>query len=95
VPSLTVVLNGYKALPEAKPKIDVVPSLYLAVALSKNPGEEERAIRVFKETIDNIYSKNIGEMPVKNLLWARANAARLFRQLNRVPEAEEQEEIIR
>jgi hypothetical protein len=70
-----------------------VPTLYFAVALSKKPGEEEHALREFQ---DGLNHTAIGpDAPVKNLLWAKSNMARLLRHLNRVSQAEEQEEFIR
>jgi len=90
--ALRVVLEGYNRI-YGGPAKDPVPILYFAVALSKTPGEEERALREFQDGLSNIA---IGpEAPVKNLLWAKSNLARLLRHLNRVPEAEEQEKFIR
>ncbi|KAF8964381.1 hypothetical protein BDZ97DRAFT_1919066 [Flammula alnicola] len=48
---LTAVVEAYKR--QHGGKVDVVPSLYLGVALSRNPGDEERAIRTFKDALRN------------------------------------------
>jgi len=88
---LTVVLSTFRTI-YGNQKVDVVPNLYLAVALSKTAGEEARALEAYKLATDNINSLNI---PKKNLIWAMANIAHLFRRLNRIPEAEEQERLAR
>ncbi|KIM43155.1 hypothetical protein M413DRAFT_55154, partial [Hebeloma cylindrosporum] len=89
---LRVVLEGYNRI-YGGPAKDAVPILYFAVALSKTPGEEERALREFHDGLSHI---DIGpDAPVKNLLWAKSNLARLLRRLNRVTQAEEQEAFAR
>lgn len=66
--------------------------LYLAVALHKQLGKEEEALKLFQDaydhapTIDSAY---------KTQLWSRACLSRLYRRLGKVKEAEEQEEMIR
>lgn len=90
---LTVVLNAYRTFNGDK-KVDVVPNLYLAVALSKVAGEETRAIETYKLAVDNLHSGPL-KKPQKNLIWAMANMAHLFRRLDRIPEAEEQEKLAR
>ena len=76
---LTVVLNTYRTI--YGNKVDIVPNLYLAVALSKTAGEEARALETYKLATDNLYSVNT-VTPQKNLIWAMANMAHLFRRLN-------------
>lgn len=76
---LTVVLNTYRTI--YGNKVDIVPNLYLAVALSKTAGEEARALETYKLATDNFYSVNT-VTPQKNLIWAMANMAHLFRRLN-------------
>lgn len=92
---VTVVLNTFRTFNGNK--VDIVPSLYLAVALSKTVGEEARALETYKLVTDNLYSSNTAtpQTPQKNLIWAMANIAHLFRRLNRIPEAEEQERLAR
>jgi len=70
-----------------------MPGLYLAVALSRNTGDEERAIRTFNEVIEHL--NDIPQRPQKNLLWARANMARLYRSMGRIADAEKQERLCR
>lgn len=89
---VTVVLNTYRTI--YGDKVDIVPNLYLAVALSKTVGEEARALEMYKLATDNLYSSNT-VTPRKNLIWAMANMAHLFRRLDRIPEAEEQERLAR
>ena len=89
---LTVVLNTFRTLNRSQ--VDIIPNLYLAVALSKTAGEEARALETYKLVTDNLYSPNT-TTPHKNLVWAMANIAHLFRRLNRIPEAEEQERLAR
>lgn len=71
--------------------VDVVPTLFLAVSLSRIDGEEERALQTFKQA----FLKIRPDIPPLNIIWARANKARLLRQLNRIPEAELEEKFTR
>ena len=48
---VTVVLNTYRTI--YGDKVDIVPNLYLAVALSKTVGEEACALEMYKLAIDN------------------------------------------
>jgi hypothetical protein len=72
-------------------EVDVVPMLYLAVALHKQPGQEEAAIRHFQAAY--AYAPAIS-MQYHTQLWSRACFSRLLRRLGRVEEAKEQEELI-
>jgi hypothetical protein len=69
---LTVVLNAFRTFNGNR--VDIVPNLYLAVALSKIAGEEARALETYKLATDNLYSPNTTN-PQKNLIWAMANIA--------------------
>ena len=88
---LTVVISTYRTI-YGDQNVDVVPNLYLAVALSKTPGEEARALQVYMLATNNINPRNT---PKKNMIWAMANIAHLFRRLDRIQEAEEQERLAR
>ncbi|KAJ3503904.1 hypothetical protein NLJ89_g8224 [Agrocybe chaxingu] len=74
-------------------KTAVIPMLFLGVALSRHEGEEERSIRAFTEAFSNL--GDIPKMPEKNLIWARANMARMLRRMNRIEEASQQEKLTR
>ncbi|EDR13681.1 uncharacterized protein LACBIDRAFT_308926 [Laccaria bicolor S238N-H82] len=67
--------------------------LYLGVALSKNPGQEERAIKIFQEALDNLDKATY--MPHRGLIWARAYFSRTLRKKGRVKAAKKQEKLIR
>lgn len=71
----------------------ITPTLYLGVALSRVEGEENRAISVFNEGLANLF--NGPDPPDHNLLWARANYARMLRRISKIKEAEEQERFTR
>jgi len=94
VPPLTFLAETYKQKNGSK-SVDLVPTLYLSVALSRVEGEEERSIRAFKEGSSNNFSNGPFEVPALNLIWARANHARLLRRMNRTAEAEKQERLSR
>lgn len=78
-------------IPHSAPRL----RLYLAVALSRTSGEEERAISMFQEALDCVAAWGDRLEASKDVLWTRANMARLFRQMGRIAEAEEQEDIAR
>lgn len=69
---------------------DVIPSLYLGVALHKVPGQESAALSAFTAAFD--HGKDIG---TNTMLWARGCMSRLLRRMGKLPEAEEQESEIR
>lgn len=70
---------------------DVIPSLYLGVALHKVPGQESAALKAFTTAFD--HGVDIGS--TNTMLWARGCMSRLLRRMGKVPEAEEQESEIR
>ena len=70
---------------------DVVPSLYLGVALHKVPGQEGEALNAFTAAFDH----GVDAGSAKTMLWARGCMSRLLRRMGKVPEAEEQESEIR
>ena len=72
-------------------KTDVIPSLYLGVALHKVPGQESAALNAFTAAFD--YGVDDGS--AKTVLWARGCMSRLLRRMGKVPEAEKQESEIR
>ncbi|CAA7262990.1 unnamed protein product [Cyclocybe aegerita] len=74
-------------------KTAVIPMLFLGVALSRHEGEEERSVRAFTEAFSNL--GDIPKMPEKNLIWARANMARMLRRMNKTEEASQQEKLTR
>jgi hypothetical protein len=78
----------YKNPPPAKK--DVTPILYLAAAISKTPGQEERALAMFRDVEDEGSSE-----AYRTCLWARAHIARMLRCIGRKDEAEVEESRIR
>ena len=84
------MIDVYKRCNPGGNQIDIFPLLYLGVALSKKPGEEEKAIKTFQEALDNL--DKAPQMPVRGLIWARAYFSR---KKGRVEEAKEQEKLIR
>jgi len=72
---------------------DVVPMLYLSVALSKVPGEEQKAVEMFHEAVANVYG--VVQFPFRTLLWTRGHISKLMRRMGEVKAAEQQEQAIR
>ncbi|KAM6494606.1 hypothetical protein JOM56_009229 [Amanita muscaria] len=70
---------------------DVVPLLYLGVALHKVPGEESAALNAFTTAFD--HGVDVGS--TSTMLWARGCMSRLLRRLGKIQEAEQQESEIR
>jgi hypothetical protein len=68
-------------------KIDVIPSLYLGVALHKVPGQESAALNAFTTAFD--HGVDLGS--TSTMLWARGCMSRLLRRMGKLQEAEEQE----
>ncbi|KAJ7871363.1 hypothetical protein B0H13DRAFT_1634350 [Mycena leptocephala] len=71
---------------------DDTPMMYLAVALHKQPGQEDEAIAHFRAVYAS--SPSIG-MQHSTQLWSRACFSRLLRRVGKIQEAEEQEDAIR
>ncbi|KAF9527521.1 hypothetical protein CPB83DRAFT_855938 [Crepidotus variabilis] len=92
VAPLTFLVESHNKFHHGK-KVDVQPALYLCVALSRVEGEEDRAINLFNKTISHLYDN--GSPPARNLIWARANMARLYRNMGRVADASVQEKLTR
>ncbi|KAJ3503901.1 hypothetical protein NLJ89_g8223 [Agrocybe chaxingu] len=90
VAPLTFLTEAHRRIHKGT-KVDVVPTLYLGVALSRIEGEEERALKTFKEAFDNLHTSS--QVPAKNLIWARANMARMLRGMGRNAEASIQERL--
>ena len=76
---------------EKSGEIDVVPLLFLGVALHKIPGQESAALNAFTTAFDH----GVDADSPKSMLWARGSMSRLLRRMGKVPEAEEQESEIR
>ena len=72
-------------------EIDVIPLLYLGVALHKVPGEESAALAAFTAAFE--HGIDLGS--TNTMLWARGSMSRLLRRMGRIKEAEEQESSIR
>jgi hypothetical protein len=70
---------------------DVIPSLYLGVALHKVPGQESAALNAFTAAFD--HGVDLGS--TSTMLWARGCMSRLLRRMGKLQEAEEQESEIR
>lgn len=70
------------------------PELYLAVAIHQVQGKEEEALSLFSSAFNHFESNDVPPPGPRSELWARANWARLLRRLDRVREAEAQEQAI-
>ncbi|KAM6494819.1 hypothetical protein JOM56_009442 [Amanita muscaria] len=88
-PYLKSVLAHFAA--EKPGEIDVIPLLYLGVALHKVPGEESAALNAFTTAFDH----GVDRESTNNMLWARGCMSRLLRRLGKIREAEQQESEIR
>jgi hypothetical protein len=87
------VLGIYQRVnPNAATK-DVVPLLYLGVALSRCRDKDEEALEVLTQALDT--ADQTRDKFVKNALWARAELSRLLRRIGRQTEAEGYESEIR
>ncbi|KAJ7135433.1 hypothetical protein C8R43DRAFT_1203719 [Mycena crocata] len=73
-------------------EVDVTPEMYLGVALHKQPGQEDAAVAHFRAAY--AYAPAI-EMQYRTQLWSRACFSRLLRRMDKIKEAEEQEDVIR
>jgi len=70
---------------------DVIPLLYLGVALHKTPGEEAAALAAFTSAFD--HGVDLGS--TNAMLWAQGCMSRLLRRMGQPQAAEEQEASIR
>ena len=75
-------------------KRDISPELYLAVALHKVPGKEEESNALFSSAFAHFDEHGQPGLGPRSELWARAAWARLLRRMERVREAEVQEQAI-
>lgn len=93
VPAIRFVLGIYQRVnPNAVAK-DVVPLLYLGVALSRSREHEDEALDTLTEALTA--ADLSPDKYMKNSLWARAEYSRLLRRFGKTTEAEEQEGRIR
>ncbi|CDO72186.1 hypothetical protein BN946_scf184970.g38 [Trametes cinnabarina] len=75
-------------------KRDVAPELYLAVAIHKAAEKEQEAISLFTEAFNSLDMDGASALGPRSDLWARAHWARLLRRVERVQEAQVQEQVI-
>ncbi|KAI0754521.1 hypothetical protein C8Q80DRAFT_1216516 [Daedaleopsis nitida] len=75
-------------------KRDVAPELFLAVAIHNVPEKEEEALATFSSAFAYLDENDVPAPGPRSELWARACWARLLRRLERVREAEAQEQAI-
>jgi hypothetical protein len=89
VPYPKSVLSHYAKINKSGAK-DVTPMVYLSVALSRQPGQEDEALRIFMNPAE-------GEPMASNshtLLWTRASMARMLRKMGKEKLAQEQEDMV-
>ncbi|KAI0770622.1 hypothetical protein C8Q74DRAFT_1276528 [Fomes fomentarius] len=79
---------------ETGAKRDVTPELYLAVAIHKVPEKEQEAVSLFTSAFQHLDESGMRPPGPRSELWARASWARLLRRLDRVQEAQAQEQAI-
>jgi len=98
---LTHLIDRYER-PRGTEDPDMVPMLYLSVALSRTAGEEDRASGYLRQSRKALIAsrgpppRNTDViMPEKNPLWARANMARMYRRSGRSSAAMTQERLAR
>ncbi|KAJ6591111.1 hypothetical protein DFH09DRAFT_193727 [Mycena vulgaris] len=89
VPYLERVIANYNS---RDGEVDVTPMMYLGVALHKQPGQEDAAVRQFQAAYA---AAPAIEMQYQTQLWSRACFSRLLRHMGRTEEATEQEDRIR
>ncbi|KAI0373765.1 hypothetical protein BV20DRAFT_675059 [Pilatotrama ljubarskyi] len=75
-------------------KRDVTPELYLAVAIQRVPEREQEALALFVDAFGDLDTNGAPAFGPRSELWARAHWARLLRRVERVEEAQVQEQII-
>ena len=88
-PYIKYVLANFAV--EKPGQTDVIPLLYLGVALHKVPGEENAALDAFKAAFDH----GVDLDSTNTMLWARGCMSRLLRRMGQTQAAEEQEAEIR
>ncbi|TFK40837.1 hypothetical protein BDQ12DRAFT_770940 [Crucibulum laeve] len=96
---LSLLIELYNSLPQRQPlsreHTVQVALLHLTVALSKVPGEERNALRTFKASFSRMNNLHEDYLPIQWMVYARAHMTMLLRRLNRVQEAEDEEQFIR
>lgn len=90
VPALTYLDEVHKRI-HGQNEMDAGSGMFLAVALSYHDAQEERSLQTFREAFKRIRP---GFSP-RNIIWARSHLARLLRQMDRIPEAEREENFTR
>ncbi|KAI0671139.1 hypothetical protein C8Q78DRAFT_1034234 [Trametes maxima] len=75
-------------------KRDVIPELYLAVAIRNAPEKEQEALTLFSDAFADFDANGAPALGPRSELWARAHWARLLRRVERVQEAQAQEQAI-
>ncbi|KAI0777836.1 hypothetical protein BD413DRAFT_467903 [Trametes elegans] len=75
-------------------KRDVAPELYLAVAIHKEPAREQEALSLFADAFGDVEENGAPVPGPRSELWARASWARLLRRVQRVQDAQVQEQAI-
>ncbi|OSC97998.1 hypothetical protein PYCCODRAFT_1418423 [Trametes coccinea BRFM310] len=75
-------------------KRDVAPELYLAVAIHKTAEKEQEAVALFTEAFSSLDTDVAPALGPRSDLWARAHWARLLRRVDRLQDAEAQEQVI-
>lgn len=93
IPSIRFALGIYHRVNPNSAKKDIVPLLYLGVALSRSGEHEQEALDTLAEALDA--ADETPDMYLRNMLWARAEYSRILKRLGRMTEAEEQEGRIR
>ncbi|RDB18029.1 hypothetical protein Hypma_000701 [Hypsizygus marmoreus] len=93
IPALQFVISIYKKCNPNTTDVDVVPTLYLGVALAKAGENDEEALNVLEQALRDADSSP--RPSPKNSLWARAHLSRLLRKMKKTSEAEQVEALIR
>ncbi|KAI0718162.1 hypothetical protein C8T65DRAFT_639199 [Cerioporus squamosus] len=73
---------------------DVAPELYLAVAIHKVPEKEQEALSMFASAFERYEEHGDPALGPRSELWARASWARLLRRVDRVQDAQAQEQAV-
>ncbi|KAJ2989780.1 hypothetical protein NUW54_g8674 [Trametes sanguinea] len=75
-------------------KRDVAPDLYLAVAIHRTTEKEQEAVSLFTEAFSSLDADDAPALGPRSDLWARAHWARLLRRVERLQDAQVQEQMI-
>ncbi|KAF9461810.1 hypothetical protein BDZ94DRAFT_1263047 [Collybia nuda] len=94
VPAIQFVSEIYqRENPDVAVKKDVVPMLYLGVALSRSRKHDDEALNTLEQAL--AAADLTPDQNLKNTLWGRAEYSRLLRRFGKMAEAEAQESHIR